>query len=384
MSKTKRPNAMFEEGANDDFLELPHEDFSAYCRLCFSISQLEPLFVSRQDVNYQLIGVIEMCTGIKLSAKTDTPSSICLQCRLTTEEFLNFRKLCQRLNRVYRQKRNDMALAQISVALDYHQGIDDTQASATAEEGLVEAETETSTVAEHVVDEPSPMDVVDENCAIEVAAEPSALEASADPGTGDDGQAAGPFIVHEVSDDDDDVEYTGVSAVETIPIDLGTVEEGEPFIKMANDWYCCKLCSRLYQAFHLLAEHFRDAHPHKAKQLRTKEQETSFTPKDSEVQILVIGFKPYYKCDLCDTLLSQKRNLSRHRWRYHGTFPDARKTYCTIAGCEQFFMEKKALSRHLRLFHEQEIVNKVQAASAAAAVTVDDDDDVVVVSDDLV
>lgn len=66
--------------------------------------------------------MIEMCAGIKLSAKTDSPSSICLQCRLTMDEFFNFRKLCQRLNRVYRRKRNEAAVSKANAALEYHQG----------------------------------------------------------------------------------------------------------------------------------------------------------------------------------------------------------------------------------------------------------------------
>ncbi|XP_065075996.1 uncharacterized protein LOC135699613 [Ochlerotatus camptorhynchus] len=375
MSKTKRSSVVVDEVSNEDFLDLPHEDFAAYCRLCFSISQLEPLFVSRQDVNYQLIGVIEMCTGIKLSAKTDTPSSICLQCRLTTDDFLNFRKLCQRLNRVYRRKRNDMALAKISVALEYHQRIDAVPSPVVAEGAI---DTETSPVAEDITVEPSPMDVVDETCATEIAAEPSAMEASADPMVGDESAPAS-FIVHELSDDDDDVECTGISSVETIPIDLGAADkESDPFIKMANDWYCCKICSRLYQSFPLLAGHFREIHPNKAPLLRTKQQESYFIPKDSDVQMLKIGVKTYFKCDLCDTLFAQKRNISRHRWRYHGTFDDSKKTFCTMPDCRHFFMERKALSRHMGIVHGYEIEAKAHAATSPADGV---DDDVVVITD---
>lgn len=375
MSQTKRSNVSVDEVANEAILELPHEDFAAYCRLCFSISQLEPLFASRQDVNYQLIGAIDMCTGIKLTAKTDTPSSICLQCRLTTEDFLNFRKLCQKLNRVYRRKRNDMAISKISVALEYHQGIESVPHPVVD----VAIERETSPVVEHITDEPSQMEVVDESCATEVAAEPSAMEASSDIVAEDESVSAS-FIVHELSDED--VEYTGSSSIETMPIGLGDIDkEDEPFIKMANDWYCCKVCSRLYQSFALLADHFREIHPSKAPLLRSKQQESYFILKDADVQQLIVGMKSYYKCDLCDTLFSQKRTIARHRWRYHGTFDDTKKTYCPMSGCGHFFMENRALSRHMSIVHGAKPDGKVQTLPVAVNDDDDDDDDVVVITD---
>lgn len=377
MSQTKHSSVIVDEVSNEDIFELPHEDFAAYCRLCFSISQLEPLFASRQDINYQLIGVIDMCTGIKLSAKTDTPSSICLQCRLITEEFLHFRKLCQKLNRVYRQKRNDMALAKISVALEYHQGTESVPHPVVADEAIV---TEPSPVVEHITDEPSQMEVVDESCATEVAEEPSAMEASTDIVAGDE-SVSGSFFVHELSDEE--VEFTGSSSIETMPIDLGAIDkEGEPFIKMANDWYCCKICSRLYQSFTLLAGHFREVHAGKAPLLRTKQQEPYFIPKDSDVQQLIVGMKSYYKCDLCDTLFSHKRTIARHRWRYHGAFDDIRKTYCPMSGCGHCFMENRALSRHMAIVHGAKPDGKVQAQPVAVNED-DDDDDVVVISDSI-
>lgn len=100
MTMNDSSGAFANESFNDQFLQLPHEDFASYCRLCFSISQLEPLLGNGQEVNYQLLSIIELCTGIKLTARTDSPSSLCLQCRYMMDEFYNFRKQCQRLNRV--------------------------------------------------------------------------------------------------------------------------------------------------------------------------------------------------------------------------------------------------------------------------------------------
>lgn len=275
-----------------------------------------------------------------------------------------------------------MALAKISVALEYHQGSEADPSPVVREEAI---ETESAPVAEHVSDDPSPMDVVDESCAIEVAAEPSAMEASTDPVAEDEGGSAS-FIVHELSDEDDEVEYTGSSSIERIPIDLAAAEKSDdPFIQMANNWYCCKVCSRLYQSFALLATHFREIHPNKAPWLRTKRLESYFTPKDSDVQQLIVGVKTYYKCDLCDTLFSMKRTIGRHRWRYHGAYDDTKKVFCPITGCGHFFMENRALSRHLGILHDVQADGKLPPAAAAAPAPAsandEDDDDVVVITD---
>ncbi|EAT37511.1 AAEL010507-PA [Aedes aegypti] len=99
-------------------------------------------------------------------------------------------------------------------------------------------------------------------CATTVAPEPSALEAS---------------VVAD--EDDDDVRIT---SVETIPIAFDLSEDNnDPFIKMANDWYCCKVCSRLYQAFPQLVEHLRDVNPDKAEILRQRSKESYFRAKES-------------------------------------------------------------------------------------------------------
>lgn len=392
---TKRPGPLMEDSYNDDALELPHEDFSAYCRLCFSISQLEPLFATRQDDNYQLIGMIEMCAGIKLSAKTDSPSSICLQCRLTMDEFFNFRKLCQRLNRVYRRKRNEAAVSKANAALEYHQGGAALVALAVPEVAVAEQVPVVHDIdpvaAEDISENPSPMeeDIKDETCATMVAPEPSALEASAVA----DGVAPESFIVHELSDEDEDDDDVQITSVDTIPVTFDLSEDNDdPFIKMANDWYCCKACSRLYQAFPQLVEHLRDVHPEKAETLRHRTKEPYFRVKDADLQTVQYGSNNYYKCDLCDTIWSSKTPIMRHRWRYHGAFDDCRKTYCREAGCESFFMDHQAVSRHLEVVHGRVRKARKKPAAVASAATnggppagdsgVAHDDDVVLITNE--
>lgn len=242
--------------------------------------------------------------------------------------------------------------------------------------------------AEGVAEDPAPMEITDEMCATTVAPEPSALEASVVA----EGVAPESFIVHELSDEDEDDDDVQITAVETIPIAFDLSEDNDdPFIKMANDWYCCKVCSRLYQAFPQLVEHLRDVHPDKAAILRQRSKESYFRPKESDLQTVQYGSGTYIKCDLCDAFWSSKVNIMRHRWRYHGAFDDCRKIICREPSCKCFFMETKAHNRHLEIVHGRKRRQRKKAApekaNGASAENEnrnndDDDDDVVLVTMD--
>nr|XP_019526973.2 uncharacterized protein LOC109398979 [Aedes albopictus]XP_019526974.2 uncharacterized protein LOC109398979 [Aedes albopictus] len=383
MTMNDSSGAFANESSNDQFLQLPHEDFASYCRLCFSISQLEPLLGNGQEVNYQLLSIIELCTGIKLTARTDSPSSLCLQCRYMMDEFYNFRKQCQRLNRVYQRKKTEMN-GVVSVSMGYHH-----EENARGDADVYKQQ---DVVPEVAPDPPTSMEQPDETCATVVAAEPSAFEASVD----DDGNAVDPesFTVHELPDEnEDDVEWIGVEETNSNDVEMNE-QHSDTFSTMANDWFRCKLCSGMYQTFVQLAKHLREVHPEEARALRELVKESYYKVNVNELQTVKFENQVFVKCDLCDTLLASVLAVKRHRWRYHGLFNDCREIHCRVTGCRSFCMEKKALNRHREIIHGHQLAKPwkkrklpVEATAAegdASNGNADDDDDVVFISNDSV
>ncbi|XP_062533468.1 uncharacterized protein LOC134202495 [Armigeres subalbatus] len=329
------------EAFNDDLIELPNDNFAAYCRLCFSISQLEPLFTCYQDENIRDTSIIEICTGIKLSPGTDSPSSICSQCRNMLEEFFSFRKLCQRVNRVYRRKRNELEVARKAA----HHGVVveplAIESSVVPEQILVGQEAALEDISGGL---PAPIEVTDTTCEVQIANEPSAFEAS----------VAESLVVHELSDDDDEVECVGVMSLEESLMQHANAKdatESLPFIRMENDMFRCKICSGIYPSFVNLAKHFLDFHPEKASLIRSKSMVTYFKVKPGTLQTRKYDSQVLMKCDLCDTLLSSSLSVKRHRWRYHGAFKNCQEIPCSVPSCKSFFMDTYGLNRHLCIVH---------------------------------
>ncbi|XP_058812079.1 uncharacterized protein LOC131676789 [Topomyia yanbarensis] len=322
MQGTKRPAAAI-EGEDYEELEIPNDDPSAYCRLCFSITQLEPIFGNPQDSNESLTHLIEICTGIKLKVQADYPCSLCRLCYNKLKEFQQFRKLCQSLNRVVRRAKKE------------------------AENGPIVATAPLPSLV------PPPLSLSIPVSAPTIISTASAMEETV--------QEA--FWIQELANDE--VEFTGmVSQNETCEPTTEESQDSEkdmPYIKLANDWYCCKLCAKIFENLPNLMDHFRNSHTEKV-QVYSFSQTPSAATLDYRVRALnigevLVGGTVQYKCDSCDTLFSQKRNIARHRWRYHSSHAEKYpvvKIVCEIVGCECFFMDSKAYRRHLIAMHPNE------------------------------
>ncbi|XP_058456082.1 uncharacterized protein LOC131433358 [Malaya genurostris] len=319
MQGTKRPASAI---GNSEYekIEIPNHDPSAYCRLCFSITQLEPIFGNPKDSNESLTHLIEVSTSIKLKVESDYPCSLCRLCYNKMKEFQQFRKLCQSLNRVVRRAKKE------------------------AENGSFVV---TPSAPVHV---PSPLPV-----SIPVS---TPTITSTTPAFEDTVQDA--FWIQELSDDEVGITETS-SQNESIGVSTEESLENEgdmPYIKLANDWYCCKLCSKIFENLSNLMDHFRNCHPEKVQVYSCSQAAIPvYKVRALNINEVLVGGAIQYKCDSCDTLFSQKRNIARHRWRYHSAhaekFP-CTKIVCEIVGCGCFFMDNKAYRRHLMAMHPNE------------------------------
>ncbi|XP_019554389.3 zinc finger protein ZFP2-like [Aedes albopictus] len=73
---------------------IPSDDPNGYCRLCFSDRNLVSLFGYDAQHRQQWLDEISNCTGVKIEANENRPSSICWRCAVAVEDFQLFRKRC--------------------------------------------------------------------------------------------------------------------------------------------------------------------------------------------------------------------------------------------------------------------------------------------------
>lgn len=301
--------------ANEDFLEDDHEDEAwlqtpsddpaSYCRLCFSIVELQPVFRESKDTNISLTMLIDSCTGIQLTSKTDYPSSICGECSMKLLEIQRFRRLCQTLNRVVRRTAAGKANA-LNVDPDVV-----------------------------IVPNTPPVPTIVESDTIQ-----EAFYIDSPKNGGDD-------------DDDDDIicisdEAPAVSNGPSAEKAEDT-EEDLPYIKLQDNWFCCRLCNRIFETLATMMDHFQEEHKESVRVCNVpKENDSSKT-----ITSVVIGGKSYFKCGSCDSLTRSKRSMTRHCIRFHNGKESKNdvKLPCPIGACDAFFMEKTGFRRHLQLIH---------------------------------
>ncbi|XP_055599332.1 uncharacterized protein LOC129748677 [Uranotaenia lowii] len=73
---------------------MPATHPSAYCRLCFSITNLGPIFGNNSMASYKVVELIKQLTTIELHPQGDAMSAICRPCSDKLDEFGNFRNQC--------------------------------------------------------------------------------------------------------------------------------------------------------------------------------------------------------------------------------------------------------------------------------------------------
>ncbi|XP_058460695.1 uncharacterized protein LOC131436170 [Malaya genurostris] len=76
------------------------DDFRACCRLCFDRSQsLENVLASSQS---ELVEKVLKCLGISIVPEDFPATLVCKRCLMLTEQFYNYRQICQTYDRIFR------------------------------------------------------------------------------------------------------------------------------------------------------------------------------------------------------------------------------------------------------------------------------------------
>ncbi|EDS42819.1 conserved hypothetical protein [Culex quinquefasciatus] len=283
----------------------PDENPAKYCRLCFSIAQpLEPVFNGPHDQGGHIAQLIRESMNVSLTAREDHPCAICRECFQRLHEFQRFRSLFHTLNQVVRRKKN-------------------TQRAVLAKKAKKKAKVSTAAASAAVP-------IVDST-----TNGPPEL-----PAKGAD--------CIELSDEDDDnpVVSNGPSAETAEDMD-----DDQPYIALDDDWFCCRLCNRMFQTLAVMIDHLRDIHPGTVNVYQMPPGRVSGTDEQSNIMSEVMsGGVRFFKCNDCDTMLRQKSNMFKHWTRFHKDGA-MKKLHCGVEGCTRFFMDSKSYRRHLTIHH---------------------------------
>uniref|UniRef100_A0A2M4CYL7 Putative homeobox transcription factor sip1 n=1 Tax=Anopheles darlingi TaxID=43151 RepID=A0A2M4CYL7_ANODA len=90
---------------DDNPTAVPNQYPESYCRFCFSEIDVQPLFSSECNPKSNVIRRLFECIGLRLTKDVDYPSSICLMCSLTMQEFQCFRDRCLKYDEIFRRCR---------------------------------------------------------------------------------------------------------------------------------------------------------------------------------------------------------------------------------------------------------------------------------------
>ncbi|KAL1398070.1 hypothetical protein pipiens_009247 [Culex pipiens pipiens] len=320
-------------GDENEWMNTPSDDPSEYCRLCFSVARRsKAIFSGPQDTGSSCAALIEECTGVRLAAGEDYPAAICHECSEKLNDIKCFRTVCETLNRVVCRNR------------------------ATSRSKTPEAVAPPSS--------PPPLVPIETPAANLTCDEELTLENE------DDDED---YVVQLSDSDDDDEE----EVVDDAPQESSStaVEEagGEdlPYIALQDDWFCCKQCNQIHHTLDVMVDHLHNYHSElgffvkakpaapqvNKKKYKKSKPRTIATPV--EYQEVVIADKKYFKCNDCDTLVSQKSNMARHERCYHKEGSELKpRLYCRVAECYQNFMDRMGLTRHLKLQHSYESIEE--------------------------
>uniref|UniRef100_A0A1Q3EXJ5 C2H2-type domain-containing protein n=1 Tax=Culex tarsalis TaxID=7177 RepID=A0A1Q3EXJ5_CULTA len=329
------------------WLDVPSDKPSEYCRLCFSIARpAKPIFSAPDDTASSVAALIEECTGVRLAAGDDFPAAICHDCSEKLHDIKCFRVLCETLNRVVHRNRATFTAKTPEIEPE-----PPVTASPSSPPPLVPFE---ESVANLFCDE-SMTENEDEDCVVELSD----------------------------SDQDDAVEDTPQQETNSTAVCAEETDETLPYIALQDDWFCCKQCNQIHHTLDVMVDHLHNYHSElgffakpkpAAPQVNKKKRKKRRTKKamlDASIvdyQQIVIDDKTYFKCNDCDTLLSQKGNMNRHEKCYHNGTEQRSRLFCQVVGCSKNFMDRMGLTRHLKLQHGINKFEKIVALQVQSEV----------------
>ncbi|XP_058065149.1 zinc finger protein 672-like, partial [Anopheles bellator] len=103
--------------------DVPNENPETYCRLCFSETNVHPLFPQNGSLIREMTEKIRNCASIHISVRDDYPAGICFSCLSILDEINQFQQRSKHCDEIIRTKRGLLEQITVKVEMTEEDGV---------------------------------------------------------------------------------------------------------------------------------------------------------------------------------------------------------------------------------------------------------------------
>ncbi|XP_053674289.1 zinc finger protein 774-like [Anopheles nili] len=120
MEQTAQPRSSSESELREN---VPNENPETYCRLCFSETNVHPLFPQNGGLIREMTEKIRNCAGIHISVRDDYPAGLCFACLSILDEIHQFQHRSKHCDEIIRTKRGLLEQITVKVEMTEEDGV---------------------------------------------------------------------------------------------------------------------------------------------------------------------------------------------------------------------------------------------------------------------
>uniref|UniRef100_A0A182IDI2 Uncharacterized protein n=1 Tax=Anopheles arabiensis TaxID=7173 RepID=A0A182IDI2_ANOAR len=103
--------------------DVPNDNPETYCRLCFSETNVHPLFPQNGGLIREMTEKIRTCAGIHISVRDDYPAGLCFACLSILDEIHQFQQRSKHCDEIIRTKRGLLEQITVKVEMTEEDGV---------------------------------------------------------------------------------------------------------------------------------------------------------------------------------------------------------------------------------------------------------------------
>ncbi|XP_040162605.1 zinc finger protein 570-like [Anopheles arabiensis] len=103
--------------------DVPNDNPETYCRLCFSETNVHPLFPQNGGLIREMTEKIRNCAGIHISVRDDYPAGLCFACLSILDEIHQFQQRSKHCDEIIRTKRGLLEQITVKVEMTEEDGV---------------------------------------------------------------------------------------------------------------------------------------------------------------------------------------------------------------------------------------------------------------------
>ncbi|XP_049300730.1 zinc finger protein 26-like isoform X1 [Anopheles funestus] len=118
------PTAQTKSSSESELREdVPNDNPETYCRLCFSETNVHPLFPQNGGLIREMTEKIRNCAGIHISVRDDYPAGLCFACLSILDEIHQFQQRSKHCDEIIRTKRGLLEQITVKVEMTEEDGV---------------------------------------------------------------------------------------------------------------------------------------------------------------------------------------------------------------------------------------------------------------------